>query len=157
GVVSWAPPSIPALGGLISGFALLATGWMLYGLGRSAGAALCGLVAGLFYVTSPMIFVTFGGEMPLQVPLIALAFLALRQQARLPATVLAALAIVTRPDAVLAASVLLVSDVVMRRKLPWREMLVGALILLPFALLGWYAYGSPLPSTLDAKLAQRDS
>ncbi len=157
GAVSLAPPSIPALGGLVSGFALLAPGWMPYVLGRSAGAARCGLAAGLLYVTSPMIFVTFGGEMPLQIALITGSFCALRQQARVTATVLAALAIVTRPDGVLAAAVLLVYDSVTRRKLPWREMLLGAVILLPFVASGWYAYGSPLPSTLAAKLAQRDS
>jgi hypothetical protein len=41
--------------------------------------------------------------------------------------------------------------------LPWREMLIGAIILLPFIGVAWYAYGSPLPSTLAAKMAQRDS
>jgi hypothetical protein len=36
-------------------------------------------------------------------------------------------------------------------------MLIGAIVLLPFIAAGWYAYGSPLPSTVAAKAAQRDS
>jgi len=40
---------------------------------------------------------------------------------------------------------------------PWREAAVAAALLLPFLLLAWHAYGTPLPSTLGAKLAQRDS
>jgi hypothetical protein len=40
---------------------------------------------------------------------------------------------------------------------PWRELLTAAIILTPFIAAAWYAYGSPLPSTMQAKLAQRDS
>ena len=72
-------PSIPVLGGLISALSLLATGWLLYGIGRNARAPLCGLAAGLFYITNPMIFVTFGGEMPFQIALITGAFFAYQQ------------------------------------------------------------------------------
>ena len=115
-VISPTAPPIPVIGGLISALSLLATGWMLYGLGRNARAPLCGLVAGLFYITNPMIFVTFGGEMPFQIALITGAFFAYQQQARPVAAALAALAIVTRPDGVQAAGVLLVYDIVSRWK-----------------------------------------
>jgi hypothetical protein len=169
--VSQTAPPIPVLGGLISALSLLATGWMLYGLGRNTRAPLCGLVAALFYITNPMMFVTFGGEMTFQIALITGAFFAYQQQARPTAAVLAALAIVTRPDGVMAAGVLLVYDIVSRWRaaaaqstrlplaqwLPWRELLVGAIVLLPFIGVAWYAYGSPLPSTMAAKMAQRDS
>jgi hypothetical protein len=161
---SGAPP-IPAIGGLISALSLLATGWLLYGLGRNARAPLCGLAAGLFYITNPMIFVTFGGELPFQIALITGAFFAYQQGARPLAAALAALAILTRPDGVQAAGVLLVYDIASRWKstksvkalVPWRELLTGAIILAPFIGAAWYAYGSPLPSTLAAKMAQRDS
>jgi hypothetical protein len=161
---SGAPP-IPAIGGLISALSLLATGWLLYGMGRNARAPLCGLVAGLFYITNPMIFVTFGGEMPFQIALITGAFFAYQRQARPLAAALMALAILTRPDGVQAAGVLLVYDIASRWKttksvkalVPWRELLTGAIILTPFIAAAWYAYGSPLPSTMQAKLAQRDS
>jgi hypothetical protein len=158
-------PPIPAIGGLISALSLLATGWMLYAMGRNARAPLCGLVAGLFYITNPMIFVTFGGEMPFQIALITGAFFAYQQQARPIAAALASLAILTRPDGLQAAGVLIVYDLASRWKstksvkelMPWRELLTAAIILTPFIAAAWYAYGSPLPSTLHAKLAQRDS
>lgn len=169
-------PPIPAIGGLISALSLLATGWLLYGLGRNARAPLCGLAAGLFYITNPMMFVTFGGEMPFQIALITGAFFAYQQQARPLAAALAALAILTRPDGVLAAGVLLLYDLASRWKqarsgagattinmktvtalVPWRELLTAAIILTPFLAAAWYAYGSPLPSTMQAKLAQRNS
>jgi hypothetical protein len=158
-------PPIPAIGGLISALSLLATGWLLYGLGRNARAPLCGLVAGLFYITNPMIFVTFGGELPFQIALITGAFFAYQQQARPIAAALVSLAILTRPDGVQAAGVLLVYDIASRWKstkslnalVPWRELLTGAIILTPFIAAAWYAYGSPLPSTMAAKLAQRNS
>ncbi len=130
---SGAPP-IPAIGGLISALSLLATGWLLYGLGRNARAPLCGLAAGLFYITNPMIFVTFGGEMPFQIALITGAFFAYQQQARPIAAALASLAILTRPDGLQAAGVLLVYDIASRWKttksvkalVPWRELLTAA-------------------------------
>jgi hypothetical protein len=158
-------PPIPAIGGLISALSLLATGWMLYGFGRNTRAPLCGLAAGLFYITNPMIFVVFGGEMPFQVALITGAFFAYQRQARPLAAALVALAILTRPDGIQAAFVLLVWDIASRWKntkslkalVPWRELLTAAIILTPFVAAAWYAYGSPLPSTLQAKLAQRDS
>jgi hypothetical protein len=167
-------PPIPAIGGLISALSLLATGWMLYGLGRNhlsdkgARAPLCGLAAGLFYITNPMIFVTFGGELPFQIALITGAFFAYQQGARSIAAALAALAILTRPDGVQAAGVLLVYDIASRWKntkgpkswktlVPWRELLTAAIILAPFIGAAWYAYGSPLPSTMAAKIAQRNS
>jgi hypothetical protein len=109
-------PPIPAIGGLISALSLLATGWMLYAMGRNARAPLCGLVAGLFYITNPMIFVTFGGEMPFQIALITGAFFAYQQQARPIAAALASLAILTRPDGLQAAGVLLVYDIASRWK-----------------------------------------
>jgi hypothetical protein len=112
-----------------------------------------------------MIFVTFGGELPFQIALITGAFFAYQQGARPIAAALASLAILTRPDGVQAAGVLLVYDIASRWKttksvkelVPWRELLTGAIILTPFIGAAWYAYGSPLPSTLAAKIAQRDS
>ena len=152
--------AIPAIGGVMSALSVLATGWILYGLGRGmqrADATLCGLLAALFYVANPMIFVTFGGEMPFLLALITGAFFAYQRHARLTATLLAVAAMLTRPDGVQAAMVLLTWDIVSRRRVPWRELVVGAIVLLPFVALAWHAYGSPLPSTLGAKLAQRDS
>jgi hypothetical protein len=73
------------------------------------------------------------------------------------AAVLLSLALLTRMDSAIAAGVIGAHYVFVRRRLPWRELVCVGAIVLPFALLAWVYYGSLLPATLDAKLAQRDS
>ena len=100
-----AGPHSGAVRGAISCASMLATGLMLPALGAgaedAAGGRRAGLAAGLLYVASPLLFVTFGGEMPFLLALVAGAFLAERRGRPLLAAVLAALAAVTRPDGVL--------------------------------------------------------
>ena len=159
------PDGIPALSGVVSCASMLATGLMLPALG-SAGAGgpedvargrRAGVAAGLLYAASPLLFVTFGGEMPFLIALATAAFLAERRGRPTLAAVLAALAALTRPDGVQVIAVVLTTMALRRRRLPWREGLIAIAVLLPFLGLAWHAYGSPLPSTLQAKLAQRDS
>ncbi len=57
----------------------------------------------------------------------------------------------------LAIAAVLATMAVRGRRWPWREGVLAAGVLLPFLVLAWHAYGTPLPSTLPAKLAQRDS
>ncbi|MEO6011550.1 MAG: hypothetical protein ABIU38_26140, partial [Vicinamibacteraceae bacterium] len=153
--------AIPAASGAISCGSMLATGLILPALGAGASEAAsgrrAGVAAGLFYVASPLLFVTFGGEMPFLIALVAGAFLAEHRGWNVTAAVLAALAAVTRPDGVQAVAVVLATMALRRRRLPWREALIAIAVLVPFLALAWHAYGSPLPSTLQAKLAQRDS
>ncbi len=152
---------IPAASGAISSASMLATGLILPALGAGADDAAAGrragVAAGLLYAASPLLFVTFGGEMPFLIALVAAAFLAEQRGRGATAAVLAALAAVTRPDGVQAIAVVLATMALRRRRLPWREALIAGAVLLPFLGLAWHAYGSPLPSTLQAKLAQRDS
>lgn len=167
------PAQIPVIAGWLSAASVFATGLFLYLLcrgpvddgaagddrdtGRRADPRAVGLAAGLIYVTSPMIFVTFGGEMPVLLAVATAACLALdRDRTRLAAG-LGAVAALVRPDGVLVLGVVLGAALVRRRRVPWREAAIAASLLVPFALLAWYAYGTPLPSTLGAKLAQRDS
>lgn len=151
------PESIPGISGLISGLALVLTGIALYIYGRLHTQPFCGMLAGLFFVTSPLLLTTFGGEMLFLVALIAWAFVAYRLERRLLAALLLALAVLTRADGIVVAGVIGLHSLVTQRRWPWREMLLGGGVLLPFLLLGWAFYGSPLPGTLAAKLAQRDS
>jgi hypothetical protein len=163
GALGWlfGPDRIPVLSGAISCASMLATGLILPALGAGAEDAAAGrragVAAGLLYVASPLLFVTFGGEMPFLLALVAGAFLAESRGRFALAAVLAALAAVTRPDGVLAIAAVLATMAIRRRRLPWREGLIAVAVLLPFLGLAWHAYGSPLPSTLQAKLAQRDS
>ena len=155
------PDRIPSISGAISCAAMLATGLTLPALGagvdEAAAGRRAGVAAGLLYVASPLLFVTFGGEMPFLLALVAGAFLAESRGRPLLAATLAALAALTRPDGVLVIGVVLATIAWRRRRLPWREALIAVAVLAPFLALAWHAYGSPLPSTLPAKLAQRDS
>jgi len=163
GALGWltGPSQIPVLGGWISSLAMFATALALYMLARARPEApharACGLAAGIFFLASPMMFVTFGGEMPFLLALVAWAFVAVEHERTPLAAALGALATLTRPDGILALGVVLATIALRRRRVPWREAAVAAALLLPFLLLAWHAYGTPLPSTLGAKLAQRDS
>lgn len=149
--------AIPFFGGMISSLSLVAGGLALAAYGRLRRAPLAGVLAGMFWVTNPMLFHTFGGEMPLQVALILWAFVAWRaDRMRLAATLLAC-AVLTRPDGLMAAGVVGLCDLVVRRRIAWRAWLLFGAVLAPFVLLEWWWYGSLLPGTLQAKLAQRDS
>ena len=64
---------------------------------------------------------------------------------------LAGLAILTRPDALAAAAVILLSLVFENRRLPWRSALILIGVLLPWLLFATLQYGNPLPQSLQAK------
>lgn len=159
GMLGWllGPDAIPTISGVISGLSLVLTGVALYTYGRLHQHALCGLLAGLFFVCNRLLPLTFGGEMLFQAALILWAFVLYRLERTYAAAFLLALAVLTRMDSVIALGVVGLHYVVTRRHLPWHEILIVLAVLAPFALLSWWFYGSLLPVTLDAKLAQRDS
>jgi arabinofuranosyltransferase len=159
GALGWVagPDAIPLFGALISSAALTLGGLALATFGLQHRAPLAGLFAGMFYVTNPMMFVTFAGEMPLQMALILCGLVAYRAERPQLAAAILACAALTRPDGLLAAAVVFGYDVVVRRRILWRAWLVFGAIVAPFVILTWVVYGSPLPGTLSAKLAQRAS
>lgn len=154
--IPW-PDAIPLLSSILSGLALGLTSIALYLFGRHYGKPLSGLLAGLFFAVNPLLPPTIGGEMLLQTAVIAWALLLYVWRRTLPAAALLAVALLIRPDGVLASAVVGTHFLVTRRRLPWREIAVIAAIVAPFLGAAWWYYGSPLPGTLGAKLAQRDS
>jgi hypothetical protein len=151
------PDAIPLISGFLSGLSLTLTGVALYLYGVLHKQRLCGLLAGLFFVVNPLLPLTFGGEMLFQLALISWAFVAYRLDRNVLAALLLAIAILTRADSIIAAAVIGFHSLAVRRRVPWRELLVVVAVLLPFLLLSWIYYGSLVPGTLGAKLAQRDS
>jgi hypothetical protein len=73
------------------------------------------------------------------------------------AALLLALATLVRFDGLLALVVVGAHYVIARRRFPLREALIAVGVLLPFAVAGAIIYGSPVPNTLAAKVAQRES
>lgn len=151
------PEAIPAIGGVISGMSLMLTGIALYKYGRLHRHSFCGLLGGVFYVANPLLAMTFGGEILLQVMLIAWAFVFYRMKRTFMAALLLAISILVRPDGVIAAGVIGMHYLLIRRRLPLREIATMAMVILPFMVLAWISYGSPLPGTLQAKMAQGSS
>jgi hypothetical protein len=149
--------AIPLISGLISALSLVLTGVALYEYGDAHRQPFCGLLAGLFYVVNPLVAMAFGGEILFQIMLIAWAFVLYDKKHTLPAAVLLALATLTRPDGLIAAVVVCLHYILTRRRLPWRELAVAVAMLLPFIVLAWIYYGSPVPGTLGAKMAQGNS
>jgi hypothetical protein len=149
--------AIPVIGSLVSAVAHGLAGLALYVYGARHDHPASGLFAGLLLIANQMLALNFGGEMPLQIALILWAFVAFTADRRIACALLLATATLVRPDGVMAAMVIGVWDLVRTRRIAWRMWLVFGLTLLPFALLAWLYYGSPLPVTLAAKLAHRDS
>jgi hypothetical protein len=95
--------------------------------------------------------------MPLETALGLWAFVSYARGWRMSTAVLLALTALARPDGVIAALVLFSYDTIRHRRLPWREGAVFMAILAPFMLASWWYFGAPLPATVGAKFAQRDS
>jgi hypothetical protein len=59
----------------------------------------------------------------------------------------------TRPDALLAAAIVLGLRALRRRRIPWLPAVLLALALLPWLIFAWLYYGTPIPNSLFAKLS----
>lgn len=151
------PDAIPLIGSVLSGCSLLGIGLALYVYGRLHAQPFCGFLAAIFFMVNPVIPPTFGSEMLFQTALILWAFVSYRSERTRLAAALLTLAILTRPDATVALGVVGLHYLVTRRRVPWRELLVVTLLLLPCLGLAWMVYGSPLPQTLTVKRAQGQS
>lgn len=151
------PESIPAISGYICLISLLVAGVGLYIFGLLQQQRLAGLLAGILYVTSPFLPITFGGEMLFLVALLTWSFVFYLRGNRKTAAVLLGLAVLTRFDAIIAAGVVAIHTVMARRAIPWRELGYFAAVIAPALIASRLYYGAFLPSTLGAKLAQRDS
>ncbi len=144
------------------------TAVLLYWMGwRWAGSRIVAVGAGLAWALSPM-SVTFAiGGMETSVVILALtaAFVAYAAgRSRLSAAVMA-VAVLTRPDALIGAA-LLWGDMALRpllardmgpwrvrlRRLPWAEAAIFAGILAPWLLFATGYFGSPLPQSVQAKV-----
>jgi arabinofuranosyltransferase len=149
--------AVPLISSILSPIALWLVGIALYVYGARQGHAASGLFAGLLLIANQMMAFTSGGEMPLQMALIMWAFVAYLAEWPIATGLLLAAATVVRPDGVMAAAVLGLFDLIRTRRLAWRIWLTFAIALLPFLVLTWIYYGTPLPNSLAAKLAHRDA
>jgi hypothetical protein len=159
---------LPRVALVVNALADAGTCVLLYWLGRRlAGSRVVAMAAALAWAVSPM-SVTFaiGGMETSVVILFLVASLSAYAagRSRLSAAVMA-LAVLTRPDALLAAGVLL-ADMGLRpllareggalgerfRRLPWAEMALFGALLVPWVIFATFYFGSPLPQSVSAKV-----
>ncbi len=112
------------------------------------------LAAALLAINARHALVSMSGmETSLYTAVLLGAFLAFRRERPVAVALLAAAACLLRPDGVLLVPVLALAHLAERRKV---RLLPPALFLLPlaaWALYAWKAFGSPIPSSMTAKLA----
>ena len=150
------PAAIPTISSVLTTFGLMAAGVGLYVYAAQSGERLVGLLAGLFFVASPMLQPAWGLETFFQLGLLVWAFTLYRLEHLTATAILLAVASLVRPDSLLAAGVIGLHYLATRKTVPWRAVAAGAAVLIPFLALSWAFYGSPVTGTLEAKLAQRD-
>lgn len=159
---------LPHAANLISTASLAVGGLLLWDLARSWNTPLAGWAMLFLYPLFPLVVTTTGSETPLYLALSIGAYAAYARQRLSLTAVLAALAALARPDAILVA-VILGADYGVRQwrnrkneaepshtrgRFPWPALLVFASILGAWGLFATLYFGDPLPVTLGAKQAQ---
>jgi hypothetical protein len=148
---------IPHLGQWLTGASLFFCGLLVYLLARDDGISLAGSAMALLTVTHPLFLDVWGGEALLFLAVVLAAFLFYFREQPVRCGVLFGLAFLTRPEGVLPALVLSTHFVIVNKRFPWRMWLAGVVVVGPWIAYSFYAFGSPLPATLQTKLAQMDS
>lgn len=146
---------IPRLARLISAFSIALGGLFLWDLGQSWKTPIVGWTGLLLYPTFPLLLSTTGSETPLYLAFCLGAFALYARRLLTYVAIFSALAILTRPDAVLVP-ILLGVDYFFRERqpFPWHAAFVFLLLTIPWIVFSWVYFGSPLPATLVAKQQQ---
>ncbi|HSR31894.1 MAG TPA: hypothetical protein VLY63_15120, partial [Anaerolineae bacterium] len=159
---------LPAVAVAVNTLADAGTAALLYGLGlRLSRSRIVAVGAALAWALSPM-SVTFaigGMETEIVIFFLVASFAAyVAGRSRLSAALMA-LAVLTRPDTLIAAG-LLFADMGLRpllardgglpaarlRRLPWAEVAIFGALLLPWVIFATAYFGSPLPQSVQAKV-----
>ena len=146
---------LPALANLIGALSLSAGGLCLWDLGRSWRTPAVGWASLLLYPTFPLVVSTLGSETPLYLALCLGAIAAYARERYGWVAVLAAGAVLARPDGALVPALLTIHFLLTRRgNLPWRAIATFLGITGVWFAFAWAYFGSPLPATLLTKQHQ---
>lgn len=151
------PDKIPLIAGWLSGVGLFAGAMAMYIYAHRKGQDLVGILSALPYMFMPMVMDMFGGEVILLTALILWAFFLYDTNRYLLAGMLLGIGAGFRVDALIPVGILCIHYLFKERKIAWRLVLGFAV---PYGLWSAYSairYGSLLPMTLTAKLAQTQS
>jgi len=152
---SYLGAQLPRFAVLVGAISLALGGLLIWDLGRVWKAPLVGWAGLILYPTFPLLVMTLGSETPLYLAMCLGTFVAYIRRRYTLAGLLAALAILTRPDGAVLG-VILVGDFLLRRreKIPWKAVAIFAGILVAWIGFAWIYFGSPVPATLAAKQHQ---
>jgi hypothetical protein len=154
---------IPRAANLIGLIGVAAGAIGLWDMARAHRHHTAGWVMLALYPTFPLLLNTLGSEMPLYVGLCILAISRYARQHYSVCAVLAGVATLTRPDGVLLAIVLVAAWSIEHRSLAaWckglslviRPAVIYVVIVGAWVAFAWAYFGSTLPTTLCAKIAQ---
>lgn len=105
-------------------------------------------------VAHPILQHSNGMETSLYLTLAVLSLICYFQNRFMWTAILLALCVLTRPDAILLASILFLHYVLTQRKFPYLQLGIFILILLPWTIFSIMKFGSIFPNTLAAKSIQ---
>jgi len=148
---------IVEIAGWVSGVSLTLCAFFTYLLARHLDQRLVGAVASLFILFNPLIVMTIGGETPIYLMLASAAFYSYFRERFLLTGLLLALAIMNRGEAVVLVAILFGYDLLIRRKILWGAIGIFLVTLAPWLIFSFLFFGSPLTSSLGAKIAQRQA
>ena len=118
------------------------------------GEPLPALLVPFAVVLTPSLVMSVGQEAGLLLALGLASFYLWRRRRLAWAGATLGLLTLTRPDGVLLAAILLAVELARRRRAPVVAAVAFALVVAPWYLYAWRAYGSPFPFSLAAKTAQ---
>lgn len=148
---------IPQISQIISGLALFGCGVLLYLLAREQKKNVAGVTAAFLMILNPVLIDTWGGE---AIPLLCLVLATVYsyvQGMESTSAVLVSLAFLTRGEGILLAVILYPHYLITKKRFPWRAALSFGIVLGGWFLYSVLEFGSPFPSTLQAKMAQLQS
>ena len=154
---SWVFGRAPATAHLLDAAAWLGCGMLLYALTRQWMSSAVAFLTTLLFVSDPIFGLSTGLELHL---LIFWALLALGAESKNQSILLGvALGLMglTRPDGILLSGVLLFHHGLRNRCFPWRAILTALILFVPWLLFSALYFGSLVPNTLAAKMAQGSS
>jgi len=151
------PSSIPDIGGALSGAGLFAAALAIYFYSARHGQPLPGLIAGVTFITFPMVLEMFGGEVIPFTALVLWGFVAYDSEKFALTGALLGLATLMRGDGFIPLGLLMLHFLVTRRRIPWRLSVTFGLLFGVWGGYSYFRYGSLLPDTLSAKVAQGEN
>lgn len=146
-----ATPDLVHAGNAISAMSLFGVVCLTFAIGYHIGGLWLGGGAALMLALNPLFAVSFGMETLTYTLLLMSAFWFAYRQQQAIAGICVGLLAVTRADGILVVPVLVGASWLVNRRIPWVGLACASAITFGWYGYAWFAYGSPLPQTYDAK------